>query len=273
MEPALVDGIPCYAPEIASVNDGFPADRFARLYDAELRNFWYRSRARLVRRWVLARLSGPAEFLEIGCGTGSVLEVLSRGTELRLTGAEAYLDGLKRARARLPRARFVQLDARALPFESAFEGVGLFDALEHMDDDEAALAGAFRALKPGGWIFLTAPQHPSLWSANDAVAFHRRRYARGELAAKVARAGFNVESETAFVTLLLPLMALTRLLKRRPPAGDPYEAVLRELELPGPLNAALEAVMRVEEAILAAGVCLPVGGSVAVVGRRPDNSK
>ena len=97
MSPVLLDGILCYAPELASVNDGFPAERFARLYDAELSNFWYRSRARIIKRLVLARLSGAAEFLEVGCGTGSLLEFLSQGTQLRLTGAEAYLDGLKRA--------------------------------------------------------------------------------------------------------------------------------------------------------------------------------
>lgn len=269
MGPEVVDGIPCYAPAIAHDNDGFPADRFARLYAAELRNFWYRSRARLIRRWVLSRLKGEAEFLEIGCGTGSVLEALSKGSSLRLTGAEAYLDGLRLAQARLPHACFVQLDARRLPFESAFDGIGLFDVLEHILEDEAVLLSTFRALRPGGWLFVTAPQHPWLWSANDAVAYHKRRYRRGELAAKVRAAGFAVEYETSTVALLLPLMALSRLRKPRPPAGDPYEAVLQELELPAVLNAPLERVMRVEEALLAFGVRFPFGGTAAVVARRP----
>lgn len=264
-----MDGIPCYAPAIAADNDGFPAERFARLYEAELRNFWYRSRARLIRRWVLSRLPEKGEFLEIGCGTGSVLEALSQGSSLRLTGAEAYLDGLKRAKARLPSARFVQLDARALPFESAFDGIGLFDVLEHVPEDGAVLAAVAKALRPGGWAFLTAPQHPWLWSANDQVAFHKRRYKAGELAAKARAAGLEVEYETSTVSLLLPVMALARLSKPKPPPGDPYEAVLRELELPGPLNAALGAVMRVEEALLALGVRFPCGGSVAVIARRP----
>lgn len=265
-----MDGIPCYAPAIAAENDGFPADRFARLYAAELRNFWYRSRARLIRRWVLPRLKEGAEFLEIGCGTGSVLEALSKGSTLKLTGAEAYLDGLKRAKARLPGARFVQLDARALPFEGAYDGVGLFDVLEHVEEDEAVLRSVHRALKPGGRLFLTAPQHPWLWSANDAVAYHKRRYRRGELAAKAAAAGFTVEYETSTVSLLLPLMALSRLSKPKAPAGDPYEAVLQELELPGPLNFLLECVMRVEEALLALGVRFPAGGTAVVIARRPE---
>lgn len=264
-----MDGIPCYAPGIAAVNDGFPAERFARLYAAELRNFWYRSRARLIRRWVLSRLPEEGEFLEIGCGTGSVLEALSRGSSLKLTGAEAYLDGLKRAKARLPQARFVQLDARALPFENAFDGIGLFDVLEHVPEDEAVLAAVAKALRPGGWAFLTAPQHPWLWSANDEVAYHKRRYRRGELAAKVKAAGLEVEYQTSTVSLLLPLMALTRLSKPKPPQGDPYEAVLRELELPAPVNFGLEAVMRVEEALLALGLRFPCGGSVAVIACRP----
>lgn len=269
MDPVAIDGIPCYAPDSAYLNDGFPPALFQRLVDAEVRNFWYRSRARILRRQILRRLPGASEFLEVGCGTGSVLEVLSRGTELRLTGAEAYLDGLKNARARLPRASFVQLDACNLPYRDRFDGVGLFDVLEHIDDDRAALRSAWAALRPGGWIFATAPQHPFLWSLNDEVAFHRRRYARGELAERIRGAGFSVERETSFVTTLFPLMALARLCKRKSEA-DPYDAVLKELELPGPVNAALGAAMRIDEALIATGLKLPFGGSVLVVGRRPQ---
>jgi SAM-dependent methyltransferase len=268
MEPVLVDGIPCYAPESARSHDGFPPERFDRLYGAETRNFWYRARARLIRRLVLERLAAGSAFIEIGCGTGSVLEALS-GAGLELTGAEAYVDGLQRARRRLPSASFVQLDARRLPFRARFDGAGLFDVLEHVDDDEAVLREVREALKPGGWVFLTAPQHPWLWSANDEVALHRRRYRRGELADKARRAGFVVERQTSFVTTLLPVMAALRALKRRAPAGDPYEAVLRELELPAALNGALGAAMRLDEALIALGASLPAGGSVFVVARRP----
>jgi SAM-dependent methyltransferase len=254
---------------MAFINDGFPAGRFSRLYSAETRNFWYRSRARIIKRLVLAHLSGAAEFLEIGCGTGSVLEFISKGTDLRLTGAEAYIDGLKLAQRRLPCAEFVQLDARNLPFRDRFDGVGLFDVLEHVDDDELVLRNSFTALKPGGCVIATAPQHRFLWSGNDEVAHHRRRYARGELSTKLRRAGFEVEVETSFVTTLFPLMVLARLSKRRLPLGDPYEAVLRELELPAPINAILELFMRVDEASIVAGLPMPFGGSVALVGRRP----
>jgi SAM-dependent methyltransferase len=269
MDPVLVDGIPCYAPAMAVVNDGFPPERFSRLYQAECRNFWYRSRARIIKRLVLARLSGEAEFLEIGCGTGSVLEFISQGTHLHLAGGEAYLEGLKLAKARLPQAEFIQLDARELPFKDRFDGIGLFDVLEHLDDDELVLRNTFKALKPGGFIFATAPQHPFLWSANDDVAYHRRRYARGELGDKLRRAGFDVDVETSFVTALFPVMAITRYLKHRPPEGDPYEAVLRELELPPTLNSILEAIMRVDEALISCGLSLPFGGSIVLVGRRP----
>ena len=268
-EPVTIDGIRCYAPALAALNDGFPASQFQRLYAAESRSFWHRSRARIIKRLVLARLHGADKFLEIGCGTGSVLEFISKGSDLKLTGAEAYLEGLKLAQARLPRAEFIQLDARRLPFAARFDGIGLFDVLEHLDDDESLLREVFKALKPDGYVFVTAPQHPFLWSATDDAAYHRRRYVGGEMGDKMRRAGFTIVAETSFVTALFPVMAAARWLKRRPAEENPCEAVLRDLELPGALNAALEAVMRIDEALISAGLRLPFGGSIAVVGRRP----
>lgn len=188
---------------------------------------------------------------------------------MKLHGAEIYLSGLHLAKARLPEIDFMQLDASEMPFDREFDAVGLFDVLEHLDNDDLVLRNVFKALMPGGHVFVTAPQHPFLWSSNDAAACHRRRYARGELADKLRRAGFRIEAETSFMTALFPVMAAARLLKRRLPQGDPYEAVLRELEIPDSLNALLEIIMRVDEALISRGFSLPFGGSIAIVGLRP----
>jgi SAM-dependent methyltransferase len=191
-----------------------------------------------------------------------VLEGLRRAfPELRLVGSELYEEGLEHARRRLPGVELLRLDARELPFEGAFDVVGAFDVLEHVEEDERVLAEMHRAARLG--VVLLVPQHPRLWSGADTFAHHVRRYTRTELVGKMRRAGFEVVQATSFVTGLLPAMvasrAAHRLLRR------PYDPIA-ELE-PGALNGVFERVLDGERRLIGRGVSLPVGGSLLVVGR------
>src|SRR5204863_7401731 len=98
-------------------------------------------------------------------------------------------------------------DARALPYRDAFDLVGAFDVLEHIDEDEAVLAEMAAATRRGGGVLITVPQHPWLWSEADDHAHHRRRYSRSALIDKVRSAGLRPVAVTSFVTFLLPVMA------------------------------------------------------------------
>ena len=107
------------------------------------------------------------------------------------------------------------MDARRIPFECEFDVVGAFDVLEHLVEDESALAQMFNAARPGGGLLVTVPQQRYLWSASDEYAMHQRRYSRAELRAKVESAGFQIERITSFNSLLLPLMILSRMQQKR----------------------------------------------------------
>lgn len=245
---------------------GFDATYFPRLAALEAGNFWFRARNRLLLRLLARYGAGVGDYLEVGCGTGYVLAaVAARFPSWSVCGSEFLDGGLAFARGRVPRARLLQLDARALPFEAAFDAIGAYDVLEHIDDDALALRGIHRALRPGGIVLLSVPQHPWLWSPQDEAAHHVRRYARGELERKLRTAGFEPLWSSSFTALLLPLMALSRLRPAR--AGADHDA-LAELALPRALDAALDAVMRVEAALLAAGLRFPAGGSRVVLARR-----
>ena len=128
-----------------------------------------------------------------------------------MSGSEIYSEGLDYAANRVKRAALFQMDARDIPFESEFDVIGAFDVLEHIEEDEQVLEQVFRAVSPGGGIMLTVPQHRFLWSQQDEYACHVRRYEAKELRDKVEKAGFQVEWATSFVTLLLPLMVMSRL--------------------------------------------------------------
>ncbi len=160
----------------------------------------------------------------------------------------------------------MQLDGRALPYSEEFDVACAFDVLEHIDDDQATLAGLHHALKPDGILLITVPQHPRLWSAADEYAHHQRRYTRRLLRKRLREAGFEIVRMTSFVTTLLPLMALSRAMTRT--LDDSYEPE-RELRNGRATNWVLERAVNVDHLMIKAGISLPAGGSLLAIARRP----
>jgi len=250
---------------MAAAGGGFKAEYFATLVRLEEGNFWFRARNALVG-WALRKYFGqPDSLLEVGCGTGFVLSGIAKAfTSTQLTGSEIFIDGLSFAAKRVKHARFVQMDARRIPYVEEFDVVASFDVIEHIEEDEFVLRNFWQALKPGGGIVLTVPQHPWLWSESDAYACHVRRYEAGELRDKLDRAGFDVVRSTSFTSLLLPAMMLSR---RKTGNDKPFDP-LAEFNIAPALNRALEGVLAVERLFVRLGVNFPVGGSRLVVARK-----
>jgi SAM-dependent methyltransferase len=270
--PRVIDGIRCYAPQMAESYEGYPAAGFDVTVEVEERSFWCRSRNRLVldlvRRYAPARR--PLKLLEIGCGTGNVLRRLRELPGLELTGSEAYLGGLRHAQRRLPDVEFIQMDATAMPFIDELDLVGAFDVLEHIDDDVAVLRNVRRALIPGGLLLLTVPQYPWMWSRLDEIVRHRRRYTRSGLGSRLSEAGLERVFLSSFFCILFPLMALRRLLPDRQPADDDAAEFESHVRFPRLLNATFDLAMRLDEWAIRAGLRLPFGGSLVAVARRPE---
>jgi SAM-dependent methyltransferase len=246
--------------------DSYHAELFEVLAGVEDLSFWFRSRNRLIQ-WALARYFPDARSLvEVGCGTGYVLAGLSTARPaLDLTGVELFAEGLEIARRRLPSAELLQADARSLPYEAEFDVACVFDVLEHIDEDALVLAQLERALKPGGGLLVTVPQHPWLWSGADDAAAHKRRYTRSQLAERIAGAGFELVRLTSFVSFLLPAMAA----RRRPSGGARAYDFADEFRIAPKLNRVLERVMAIERGFIRAGVSFPAGGSPLAVARKP----
>lgn len=264
----LIDGVKCYALDLAYQNDGFPRDAFEKLYHKEEKNFWFRSRNRIIRFLVNKYLRTDAgkmqSFLEIGCGTGFVLKGLSSLGYLRLVGADIYLEGLKYLKQRVPEAEAVQVDATKLPFENEFAAVGAFDALEHINDDQQVIKGVYRALKPEGYFFLTVPQHQFLWSRVDEIACHKRRYLREDLVTVLKGTGFHIEFVGSFLFLLFPVMLVSRLMQKWL-ASLECSSPVNEFNSSRLLNGLFEQMTRIDEWLIRLGVSLPFGGSLVVI--------
>ena len=151
-------------------------EQFARL---EREHWWFRGRRAVYLDLLQTALRGhrPARVLDVGAGVGGFL------SELQTLGDEVHHTDLSHAAlahaATRERARGVQASAVALPYASmSFDLVCLFDVLEHIEDDAAVLEEVERVLNPEGIVILSVPAHAWLWSENDRVAEHVRRYSR-----------------------------------------------------------------------------------------------
>lgn len=266
--PVLEDGFPLYAPDFAKGGGGFKSSYFSELARLEAQNFWFRSRNELIV-WALKKYCKDFQsFLEVGCGTGFVLSGVAQvfpGTTL--LGSEIFTTGLRFAAERLPSVKFIQMDARNIPYRDEFDVIGAFDVLEHIEDDVTVLREVRAALKKNGFLFITVPQHGWLWSTVDEYACHVRRYSASDLHTKLESAGFEIVRTTSFVSVLLPAMLLSRVKQRHAQSDiDPAD----ELKLSRGLNAFLYKVMQAEVGLISSGINLPIGGSRLVVAKRRD---
>ena len=265
--PEMQEGFLAYAPALAQGGGGFKAAYFADLARLEAGHFWFRARNRLII-WALVKYCPEfRSFLEIGCGTGYVLSGIANAYPgAQLHGSEIFTAGLAFAAARQPTIDFMQMDGRCIPFAEEFDAIGAFDVLEHIEEDEQVLRQMHGALKSGGVILLTVPQHAWLWSPVDDYACHIRRYSAKEIHAKVEGAGFEILRSTSFVSSLLPAMFASRLVQKV--SSKKYADPTAELRISPWLNGLFEKMLDAELAMIRNDINLPVGGSRLIVARK-----
>jgi SAM-dependent methyltransferase len=224
-------------------------------------HWWFRGRLAVLLA-VLRRVlpPGPHRLLELGCGSGNVLEALGEFGEA--VGMESNGDLAACARA-------AGLDVRdgALP-EGRVVPAGwpdvvlLLDVLEHVDDQASTLRAAHEMLAPGGALVVAVPAYDWLWGGHDVALGHRRRYRAGGLTSVVAAAGFTTTYASYFNTLLLPAIALARAWKRA--RGDASHDLVRP---PAPVNALLARLFALEAGVVPR--CpMPCGASLLLIARR-----
>ncbi len=239
----------------------------------EDRHWWFASRTKAIFSVLDPVIGGRGGLvLDAGSGAGNMFHHLARYGSV--VGVDNNLKPLLVARQRgytVPLGR-----AEALPFPAETFGlIALLDVLEHCDDDFLVLRECYRVCIPRGFLIITAPAFQWLWSYNDVLNRHRRRYSAGTLKALLKRAGFRpvkVTYNNFFIfPLAAPLIIIREKLGLRPKLASPHfdeEAYQVEMEPAPPLVNALLTRVGDLEAWLIKHMSLPFGTSIIALAQK-----
>jgi 2-polyprenyl-3-methyl-5-hydroxy-6-metoxy-1,4-benzoquinol methylase len=156
----------------------------------------------------------------------------------------------------------------------------LLDVLEHDTDDQGTLHGALAdCLRPGGWVLVSVPAHPILFSRHDELLGHKRRYSAGALRALAKAEGLAIVEEGQLFTSLLVPRALAKLVEMVRPRKPEVGAQAEQVDTPlgtwnhgAMLTRAVEALLGLDAAVARqlAGRKLAVPGlSTWLLARKP----
>ena len=245
----------------------YPEGGHDTCFGVEDTSFWFAHRNRCIAA-VASRFPPPPGLpvVDVGGGNGYVARML-HGMGHRTILVEPGESGVRNARARgLP--ELVQASTDDLDFVPGSVGaIGLFDVVEHIPDDAAAIRSFHRLLAPQGRIYATVPAHAWLWSSADDHAGHQRRYTKRGIANLFSECGF----EPAFVSyyfwpLPAPMLAKRVLLERM--VGKRNQAVRAKSEH-GAAGRWIDRLLSWEESRLRQGSTIPMGASCIVVATKP----
>ena len=239
----------------------------------EDKHWWFASRTRAILAY-LDRYAGEGrhlQVLDVGCGAGNMMHHLAHYGHV--TGVDNNPKPLEVARQRGLSVR--EGTADDLPFgQDEFDLLTLLDTVEHVPAEGKVFEECRRVLRNGGKLMITGPAFMFLWSRNDIINMHQRRYTVPELKRKLEEHGFRVLRMSYNNFFIFPLAALLILLRRgraEPELASPHfdeEAYQVEMEPASPaVNRLLTFVGKVEVMLLNR-VNLPFGTSIIAIAEK-----
>jgi SAM-dependent methyltransferase len=233
-------------------------------FEIQKKHWWFVTRKNIVLDFIERYRpdSDHLKILDIGCGSGLMLDALDRiGQTYGMDMSDEAINFSKEIfRGRVEKGSLPD----QLPYQrNFFNLVTALDVIEHIDNDVDSIDAIRSLLVPGGKCIFTVPAYMFLWSSHDEVNEHKRRYTLPELKEKLVRAGFTVEKISYYNTVLFPVVFLVRMLNnllKRDGGSD--------MDMPGGvMNFVLKKLFGIEKYLLRY-FNLPFGVSVLAVVRK-----
>ena len=193
-------------------NISYPSDGNEACFAIEDNSFWFRHRNNCIVS--IVKLYPPKNnetIFDIGGGSGFVsLGLAQAGFDVALV--EPGQTGSSNAKRRGLKNVICATTNTAKFQKYSLPAVGLFDVLEHIEDDRAFLQSVKGLIKKKGYLYATVPSYSSLWSDEDVYAGHFRRYTLESICDALESTGFQVEfSSYIFRFLPIPVFLLRTL--------------------------------------------------------------
>ena len=230
-----------------------------KIANAEEGHFWFKSRRNLILQTFKKNISTQNKIIEIGAGTGSIARMLVNNNydvsigEIHPNGIEYALNDNDK------NLDIYQFNIMKNPFKNHFDVVGLFDVLEHIEDDRLAIKNISDMLTRKGKIVLTVPAHMWLWCEEDDVSNHFKRYNLNTLKQLLIDEGFQIKYATNFFISIVPLLYL----RTKSKSSD-------EIKINPIINFILEKISNVENKLLNF-ISSSVGGSIIIVAEKNND--
>jgi SAM-dependent methyltransferase len=205
------------------------AAAYAELYRG---HWWWRAREHLLIETLksLVPVEGWNRVLDVGCGDGLFLQVLSQ-FGAHVEGLELDPSVVSEAAASEHTIHIQPLDESFRP-QHSYDLICLLDVLEHLEDPAAALRRCHELLTPFGNLLVTVPAFRSLWTSHDKINHHYTRYRSRTLSLLVERAEFRILDSRYFFHWLFPVKLAIRaveMIRRRPASPHIPPAILNRV--------------------------------------------
>ena len=249
----------------------YPSDGNDSCMRFEEDSFWFKHRNNIITEAV-KMFNSQNFFLDVGGGNGFVSKRLQdEGFDIVLiepgkAGAQnSYNRGIKNVIRST-------LDEVGLEKESIYS-IGLFDVLEHIEEDVHFLKKVNKYLKNDGYLYITIPSYNILWSQEDVDAGHYKRYTLSSIYKLLKDSGFNNEYSTYIFSILPIPIFLFRVLPEKIGLGlqfrkkEQNEHVLKK----GIIQTITQWVWDFELRMVKSKKKIPFGGSCFLVCKKTSN--
>jgi SAM-dependent methyltransferase len=193
------------------VEGSFDDEAHDILFKLEDKSFWFKHRNKIIMEGVKKHNPKHNRIIEAGAGNGNTsyyLEQNGFSAAMFEPGERGCKNAVTRGNKNVVCAL---LDEKHVKINS-IEAIGLFDVIEHIEDDIDFLKNLSKLLIDEGLLYITVPAHKILWSFSDNEANHFRRYNRKHICKAVSQSGYEVLYHTYFFWYLPILIFIFRTL-------------------------------------------------------------
>jgi len=245
----------------------YPNENHQHLENNQEDSFWYFHRAKCLEEVFHNFPTG--HLLDVGGSNGHLTKYLSQVTNVALLepskngASNAFNNGI----SPVIQASFEEADFH----RNSIPAIGLFDVLEHVEEDSKFLQGIHDTLMPNGHLYVTVPAFQFLWSQFDVSVGHFRRYNKKRLITDLEQAGFEVAYFSyMFLILPLPIWLVRKMRGSSPIKNADVKLHKKRAGLTGKI---LNLILKPERWFFKQKFALPFGSSCVCVARKIDHGE